>query len=143
MSSNEIIHSRPGTAKHAEMVLATLRRVGRPASAYEIQSSLSDEWHAAPSTIYRALERLIAEGRVHRLKSLNAFVACCHNGHHKQSVFVICDDCQSVTEFSEPGIQKLIDALAKQVDFTISRATLELRGACRKCRSPSKVTVLR
>ena len=51
---------RPLTEKEVR-VAETLRAFGRPVSAYDIISKINDKGLSAPPTVYRALNRLIAE----------------------------------------------------------------------------------
>jgi len=76
-----------------KMIVEALRGVGRPVSAYELIEELREKAILAPQTVYRSLDRLIAEGQAHRLESLNAFVACRHPSHEGAAVFAICNDC--------------------------------------------------
>ena len=71
-------------------------------SAYAILDAVQNARITAPTTVYRALSRLIADGAVHRLESLNAYVACSDLPHlHGSSVFAICRDCGHVDELAE------------------------------------------
>ena len=72
----------------------------RPLGAYEIIERLAPNSagkvgpRPAPITAYRALEFLRENGRVHRIESRNAFIACVHN--HPDGalvVFLICENC--------------------------------------------------
>ena len=46
-------------------------------SAYDLLDELRGKYpKIAPPTVYRALAALIESGQVHRLESLNAYVAC-------------------------------------------------------------------
>ena len=57
---------------------------------------------AAPPTVYRALDFLLANGCIHKLESINAFVACHHPKAAQHSVpFLICDRCHSATELED------------------------------------------
>jgi Fur family transcriptional regulator, zinc uptake regulator len=127
------INRRKGQAKHAEKILATLRGLGRPASAYDIQAQLSGKEHLAPPTIYRVLDRLIEDGSVHKVESLNAFVACSHDCHREPSVFAICDRCGTVSELNDPGIGKVVEAWSRAAEFSVTNAALELHGLCTVC----------
>jgi Fur family transcriptional regulator, zinc uptake regulator len=117
----------------AELVLATLRRERRPLGAYDLQASLSDIQFLAPATIYRALEQLIASRLVHKIASLNAFIACHHRAPHGRSAFAICDHCGGVTEIAAPDIETVIDVCSRESGFDVSDATIELHGSCEKC----------
>jgi Fur family zinc uptake transcriptional regulator len=129
---------RKGTKRRAapeqdRMIVEALRGVGRPVSAYELIDSLREKATLAPQTVYRSLDRLIADGQAHRLESLNAFVACRHPAHEGTAVFAICDDCGVVTEFDEPVAVERLRAWAKKAKFAVGQLTLELRGRCRAC----------
>lgn len=118
-----------------KLIFAALRDSGRPVSAYEIIDQLRDKATFAPQTVYRALDRLIAAGSAHRLESLNAFVACGQSDHQHEgaAVFAICDDCGTVSEFSEPRAVDALAAWAKRSKYTVRAMTLELRGRCAAC----------
>jgi Fur family transcriptional regulator, zinc uptake regulator len=116
-----------------KMIVEALRGVGRPVSAYELIEQLRDQASLAPQTVYRSLDRLIADGQAHRLESLNAFVACRHPSHEGVAVFAICDDCGTVSEFDEPAAVERLAAWARKAKFAIDQMTLELRGRCRAC----------
>jgi Fur family zinc uptake transcriptional regulator len=77
----------------------------RPAGAYDLLQRLSAlQGRTAPPTVYRALDFLIAEGLVHKVERLSAYVACTHHLSHShdhpahgQSVqFLICTGCGRV-----------------------------------------------
>jgi Fur family zinc uptake transcriptional regulator len=115
------------------MIVEALRGVGRPVSAYELIEALREKATLAPQTVYRSLDRLIADGRAHRLESLNAFVACRHPSHEGTAVFAICDECGTVTEFDEPVAIERLRGWAKKAKFAVDQMTLEIRGRCRAC----------
>ena len=116
-----------------KMIVAALRDAGRPVSAYEIIDQLREQATLAPQTVYRALDRLIAQGSAHRLESLNAFVACSHAIHKGAAIFAICNDCSTVTEFDEAKAVEALSAWAKKASFAVTSMTLELRGRCSAC----------
>ena len=117
-----------------KMIVEALRDVGRPVSAYELIEELRSKASLAPQTVYRSLDRLIADGQAHRLESLNAFVACRHASHEGETaVFAICNDCGTVSEFDEPAAVDRLAAWARKAKFGVDRMTLELRGRCREC----------
>jgi Fur family zinc uptake transcriptional regulator len=119
-----------------EIVLAALRAATRPRTAYELIEQLRHEGITAPPTVYRALNRLIALGHIHRLESLNAYIACRH-GHcatQGSTAFAICDDCGQVEEIGEPKVTGSARTWANKNDFSLKSVTFELRGQCRSCR---------
>lgn len=120
-----------------QLIVEALRDVGRPLSAYELIDQLKDKGLSAPPTVYRALNRLIEDGRAHRLESLNAFVACRHPHHQGAAVFAICDHCGDVREFHAADAVERLDAAARATEFDVKAMTIELRGRCKTCRSPA------
>lgn len=123
---------RPAPAQD-KLIVEALRDAQRPVSAYELIDQLRDKGVTAPPTVYRALNRLIADGLAHRLESLNAFVACKHPSHRGNVVFAICEECGSVTEFDEPAAVERLAAWAAKAKFAVREMTLELRGLCLAC----------
>ncbi|WP_072372471.1 Fur family transcriptional regulator [Hyphomicrobium sp. NDB2Meth4] len=124
---------RRAAPEQDKMIADALRDVGRPVSAYELIEELREKASLAPQTVYRSLDRLIADGQAHRLESINAFVACRHPSHEGTAVFAICNDCGTVSEFDEPGAVERLAAWARKSKFAVERMTLELRGRCRAC----------
>ena len=131
--ARKIAKRRPAPEQD-KMIVEALRDVGRPVSAYELIEELRSKASLAPQTVYRSLDRLIADVQAHRLESLNAFVACRHASHEGETaVFAICNDCGTVSEFDEPAAVDRLAAWARKAKFAVDRMTLELRGRCREC----------
>ena len=107
-------------------------------SAYTILDELREHGFRAPLQVYRALEKLQEFGLVHRLESLNAFVACQHptcEGENRDTVlFTICEKCGSVQELMNESLGKAVKGLADKIDFSLKESVIELRGVCSACR---------
>jgi Fur family transcriptional regulator, zinc uptake regulator len=118
-----------------ELVMGAFRKSGKPLTAYEILDKLRPQGVSAPPTVYRALDRLIEDGRVHRLDSLNAFVACARPHHDASAMFSICDSCGTAEEFYDPALSKRLEQWAKSTGFKIDRSVIEVRGLCGDCQA--------
>lgn len=117
-----------------ERVLDVLRRHGGQRSAYAILAELREEnAKIAPPTIYRALTALVERGAVHRLESLNTFVACQRDDHPHASILSICDDCGTVEECLAPDLLSDIATFAGRTGFQASRQVVEVHGVCAAC----------
>jgi Fur family zinc uptake transcriptional regulator len=133
--------SRPLSAadltKNQTLVLRTLSRAGAPLSAYTILDQLRDDGFRAPLQVYRALEKLLERGLVHRLESLNAFVACAHDHDHAHGLtaFAICEKCGQVSEFSDEIVEKRLKDWTGKNGFRAAKTTIEIRGDCADCLS--------
>lgn len=123
--------------KNQSLVLAQLRDAQAPQSAYNLLDQLREKGLRAPLQIYRALESLQASGLVHRLESLNAYMACNHAScsHHQTMAFVICEDCGIVTEMADESLSKSIERLGMASHFKLRTSIVELRGQCAHCAS--------
>jgi Fur family zinc uptake transcriptional regulator len=111
-----------------------LLEAGAPLKAYDLLAAYAVEGApiAKPPTVYRALEFLTAHGLVHRIESLNAFLACRadHQGHVAE--FLICDCCGRVEELHAEIDHAATEAAAAR-GFRPSRVVLEVHGACAEC----------
>lgn len=129
-----------GLTRNQGLVFAALQRAEQPLSAYMILDKLRDDGFRAPLQVYRALEKLVAQGHVHRLESLNAFVACAHRhesccgtGHHGTIAFAICHGCGQVDEFHDHGLDQRLAEWASGRRFKAEKTTVEIRGLCEAC----------
>ncbi|MEM7120713.1 MAG: Fur family transcriptional regulator [Pseudomonadota bacterium] len=119
---------------HADRVLDHLRHQDKPLSAYQILEALRSEGVTAATTVYRALDQLLAAGRVHRIESLNAWTVCCDPRHTETPVFEICEDCGAVTEHVDTRLAENIAALSSHSGFKPEHSVIEIRGRCGACR---------
>ena len=118
-------------------VLSLIAEAGKPVKAYELldlaraQKGVGAD---APPTVYRALDFLMANGFVHKLESVNAFVACHHPNSDQHSVpFLICDRCHSAVELEDREVVAQLEARAKALGFQPQAQTLEVHGLCARC----------
>ncbi len=105
-----------------------------PLTAYDVLDELSKHLDKPkPPTAYRALEFLVEHGFIHRIESLNAYVACAEDHKHKGSQFMICDECGRVEEVHLCHIPEALKKQAEGKGFTLSHWNAELHGRCGKC----------
>lgn len=117
-------------------VLEAIAAAGGPIGAYAVMDALADaDGHRpAPITVYRALDFLIANALVHRLASLNAYLACNHShGAGETVVFFICEACERAEEASDAAVTGTIAAAASRAGFRPRHPVLEITGRCAAC----------
>lgn len=121
--------------RNQEIVVNALRDADQPLSAYQILDleAVCTKGLKAPLTIYRALDKLIELGHVHRIESLNAFVACDHGPHAEPAAFMICRDCRSTIEFSPTSLSRSIARQVGEHGFKMDAMHLEVSGHCQAC----------
>ena len=124
------------------LVLDLIARAGAPIKAYDLLDRMrgkDDEGSAAPPTVYRALDFLLANGFIHKLESINAFVACHHPSSDQHSVpFLICNRCHTAIELEDASIVRKLDDAAKALGFAPQAQTLEVHGLCARCVARSR-----
>src|SRR5512132_2226621 len=102
--------------------------------AYDILGRLGGEGHVpAPVSVYRALEFLQRHDLVHRVESLNAYVACVMAGSRHPGQFLICRRCRTVAEMNSPVIEEAIATGARSVGFSVIEPVVEVGGVCLTC----------
>jgi len=124
-------------SRNETLVYDYLEAAGKPASAYEILDALRGDGLRAPLQIYRALSKLIDSGTVHRIESLNAFVACKHHecGGSEVSIFMLCERCDNVTEAVDTSTAAALAALCAARNFSGTRQMIEITGVCAACQT--------
>ncbi len=124
-------------SRNEELVWQLLEKTRTPMSAYDILDMLRGDGMRAPLQVYRALNKLRERGAVHRIDSLNAFVACslhdCET--HEMSIFILCTKCDTASEFTDKRVTSALDAVCNERGFGRTRKVVEITGQCEKCRS--------
>ena len=104
-----------------------------PLGAYVILDQLRSQGFRAPSQMYRALNGLIKLGLIHKVESLNAFVACAQSHQTGTCVLAICDSCGSVEELPAVEFVDQVQALGAKHAFKSRELAVELKGQCAHC----------
>ena len=66
--------------KNQQTVLDILESAKEPLKAYAILFDTQKKGIKAPLQVYRALDKLIEIGKVHKIESKNSYIACKHKG---------------------------------------------------------------
>lgn len=123
------------TALRAD-VLRLVARSDRPIKAYDVLARIrASKARSAPPTAYRALDFLTEQGFIHKLESINAYVACHHPSTRHAVPFLICDKCQLAIEVEDDRTAMALGESARALGFRPTSQTLEVHGLCKDCRS--------
>ena len=115
-------------------VLGLILKSDGPMTAYQLLDELKKSRPgAAPPTVYRTLDFLLAQGLVHKLERLNAFISCADSGHSYAPQFLICNRCGSVAEIEDRSVSTALEKAAKREGFQPSHAMVEIEGLCAAC----------
>jgi len=115
-------------------VLEILLHKNTAIGAYEILDLLREAgFKNQPPVAYRALDFLVQNGFAHKIEQLNSFIGCTHPGKDHSPAFMICRNCDSVSE-EEALIRNFsVSQIASKAGFTVEKAVIEARGLCHSC----------
>ena len=119
-------------------VLEQILKADGVTKAYDLIHDLSSEDRGIkPPTVYRSLAFLLEQGFIHRIESLNGFVACNHPGEAHETLLMICDHCGHIQQIQPAHLRASLDQAASEQGFFIRETVVELHGLCRDCQRPS------
>ena len=122
--------------RNQQIVFDIINKSSEPLKAYTILSNVQKKGIKAPPQVYRALDKLIEMGKIHKIESKNAFVACQNSSCNvsKATAFSICESCEEVTEISNSKISKYLSNFEDNTGMTYKKYNLEFFGLCKKCK---------
>ena len=120
-------------SKNQKIILEYIQKNKKPVKAYSILSNVQKKGINAPPQVYRALDKLIEIGKIHKVESQNSFVACktsdCETPH--ATAFSICDSCDEVSEINDPKLFKYLLDFKDNSGIKFDGYNLEFFGACK------------
>ena len=123
-------------SKNQQIVLETIKNSNEPLKAYSILFDVKKKGIKAPPQVYRALDKLIEIGKIHKIESKNAFIACKNTNCDvtKTTAFSICEKCENIEEIKNTKISKYLKSFKDNSGMNYTRYNLELFGLCKKCK---------
>ena len=123
-------------SKNQQIVLDLIEKSREPVKAYSILNNVQKKGIKAPPQVYRALEKLIQLGKIHKVESKNAFVACKNSNCEltKATIFSICEICEKVTEIANNKLSKFLNNFDDNTGMKYKKYNLEFFGLCKKCK---------
>jgi Fur family ferric uptake transcriptional regulator len=118
-------------------VVETLADLGCSVTAKEIADRLHDRGQdVGVASIYRTLElldKLRLTRRVDAAEGVARYEPLDPSGEHHHHI--VCDTCGEVAAFEDSDLERAIERLANQVDYSIDGHDVTLRGECPACRA--------
>ena len=123
-------------SKNQQVVLDIIEKAKEPLKAYSILFNVQKKGIKAPQQIYRALDKLIEIGKIHKVESRNAFVACKNSNCEisTATAFSICENCEKVTEINNFNLSKYLTNFEDDTGMKYKKYNLEFFGLCKKCK---------
>ena len=122
--------------KNQKIVLDIIEKSSQPLKAYSILFDVKKKGINAPLQVYRALDKLVEIGKIHKIESRNAFIACKNSKCQvsKATAFSICESCEDVTEVSNLKLSKYLNNFADKSGMKYNKYNLEFFGLCKNCK---------
>ena len=122
--------------KNQKIVLDIIEKSSQPLTAYSILFDVKKKGINAPLQVYRALDKLVEIGKIHKIESRNAFIACKNSKCQvsKATAFSICESCEDVTEVSNLKLSKYLNNFADKSGMKYNKYNLEFFGLCKNCK---------
>tara|TARA_B100002052_G_scaffold165613_1_gene150847 strand:+ start:247 stop:654 length:408 start_codon:yes stop_codon:yes gene_type:complete len=123
--------------KNQQIVLDLVEKSPEPLKAYSILFNVQKKGLKAPLQVYRALDKLVEIGKIHKIESRNAFVACKNSNCvvSNATAFSICESCEKVTEINNSKLSKYLTNFQDNSGMKYSKYNLEFFGLCKKCKN--------
>ena len=97
-------------SKNQQIIFDLIDKSPEPLKAYSILFNVQKRGIKAPLQVYRALDKLVEIGKIHKIESRNAFIACQNSSCQisKATAFSICESCEKVTEINNSNLSKYL-----------------------------------
>ena len=104
-------------------VLDLLEQSKEPLKAYAILFDIQKKGIKSPLQVYRALDKLIEIGKVHKIESKNSYIACNNTNCASQAStsFLICEVCDKVTELKINNLSGYFSKLSEKSNFKYTK----------------------
>ena len=123
--------------RNQQIVFDIINKSSEPLKAYTILSNVQKKGIKAPPQVYRALDMLVEIGKIHKIESRNAFVACKNSNCvvSNATAFSICESCEKVTEINNSKLSKYLSNFEDNSGMKYNKYNLEFFGLCKKCKN--------
>ena len=129
------MHKENTLSKNQQIIFDLIDKSPEPLKAYTILFNVQKKGIKAPPQVYRVLDKLVEMGKIHKIESKNAFVACRNSDCEisKATAFSICEKCEVVDEISDIKLSKYLSNFNHKKGMKFKRFNLEFFGLCKKC----------
>ena len=123
-------------SKNQKIIFDIIHNSSEPLKAYSILFNVQKKGIKAPLQVYRALDKLVEIGKIHKIESRNAFIACQNSSCQisNATAFSICESCEKISEISNSKLSKYLSNFSDKSGMKYNKYNLEFFGLCKKCK---------
>ncbi|MBL6841695.1 MAG: transcriptional repressor [Candidatus Pelagibacter bacterium] len=124
-------------SKNQQIIFDFIEKAKEPLKAYSILFNVQKKGIKAPLQVYRALDKLVEIGKIHKIESRNAFIACKNSNCEvsNATIFSICNKCENVSEINNLKLSKYLTNFEDDTGMQYNKYNLEFFGLCKKCKA--------
>ena len=132
-----MVEKQLNLSKNQKIIFDLIDKSPEPMKAYSILFNVQKKGIKAPLQVYRALDKLVEIGKIHKIESRNAFIACQNSSCQisKTTAFSICESCEKVTEINNSKLSKYLNNFQDNSGMKYNKYNLEFFGLCKKCKN--------
>lgn len=132
----EYLASRPKPQRFTDQQRELLEHVFARHSHFDAEQLIDNLKTAGKrvsrATVYRTLSKLVDAGLLRRIE-LGARTVFDHDYGYPAHDHLVCEQCNSMTEFQSAELEALLETVASQHQFRAVGHTLVIRGTCAAC----------
>lgn len=118
------------------LVFMLLQRHPQGIKAYQLLDLIRTlKPNAAPPTVYRALNFLVANGLAHKISCMNMFIACDQTQHaqNEAGMLLVCPHCHSVKKLHDDAASQALNEALAAAGYRLDRSVMEIGAVCPAC----------
>ena len=121
-------------SKNQQIIFDIIHNSSEPLKAYSILFNVQKKGIKAPLQVYRALDKLVELGKIHKIVSINSYIICNNSNCASNTAFTICERCGKVKEIKNKKLTDGVSDLVKDNQLEITRYNLEFYVLCKSCK---------
>jgi Fur family transcriptional regulator, zinc uptake regulator len=127
-------HKEEFLSKNQQIIFDFIEKAKEPLKAYSILFNVQKKGIKAPQQVYRALDKLVEIGKIHKVESRNAFIACKSSSCEisQATAFSICNKCENVSEINNPKLSKYLTNFEDDTGMQYNKYNLEFKKRFKK-----------
>ena len=115
-----------------DIVFEIIKKSKNHLTAYEILNKFQNIKKIQPMSVYRSLNKLISENKIHKSNQTKKYMLCNHSHKNHNPSIAICKKCGETEELNSNLFEEILSKkIFKKYDF--KNYELEVSAICKAC----------
>ena len=120
------------TMSNNDIVFEIIKKSKNHLTAYEILNKFQNIKKVQPMSVYRSLNKLISENKIHKSNQTKKYMLCNHSHKNHNPSIAICKKCGETEELNSNLFEEILNKkIFKKYDF--KNYELEVSAICKAC----------